>query len=177
MFRHVSRMLAAALFAVAAACSRGVAPGVPAPAPSPTGGPGFPGPVPAASPADALPPSSSGPSLYARLGGMDAIHAVVHDFTARVGADTRVSAFFRGVDLAHFEQELSDQICQAAGGPCTYRGRSMAEAHRGLGLTDAHFNAVVEDLVAALNRYGVGALEQHELLTALAAMKGDIVGH
>jgi len=176
MSRQVARTLTAALFAVAAACNRGQVPLAPQPAPAPAGGPGFPGTVPSMSPSEPLTPSAAGPSLYTRLGGMPAIRAVVHDFTGRVGADQRVNAFFRGVDLAHFEQELSDQICQTAGGPCRYTGRTMPAAHAGLALSDAHFDAVVEDLVAALNRFNVGAQEQHELLTALAAMRGEIVG-
>ncbi|MDP3773019.1 MAG: group 1 truncated hemoglobin [Gemmatimonadales bacterium] len=128
---------------------------------------------PAPQPAAAAP---AGPSLYERLGGVDAIRAVVDNFVGRVGADARINTFFRGVDLDNFKRLLTEQICQETGGPCRYTGRSMRETHTGMNLTDAHFNALVEDLVGALNQFNVPEREKNELLTALGGMKGDIVG-
>jgi hemoglobin len=52
----------------------------------------------------------------------------------------------------------------------------MKTAHKGMGITDADFNALVEDLVKALDKFNVGATEKNELLGALGPMKGDIVG-
>ena len=71
--------------------------------------------------------------------------------------------------------KLVDQICEASGGPCTYTARDMATTHKGLGITDDHFNALVEDLVAALDKFNVPEREKNELLGALGPMKGDIV--
>jgi hemoglobin len=145
--------------------------------PAPRSQPG-PNAVPATSPVDrraaAVP---IGPSLYTRLGGGDAIRAVVDDFTGRVAADDRINAFFRGVDIPNFKRLLTEQICSATGGPCVYSGRSMRVTHTGLNLTDDHFNALVQDLVAALDRFNVPAREKGELLGALGGMKADIVGH
>ena len=70
---------------------------------------------------------------------------------------------------------LVDQICQASGGPCTYKGRDMKSTHRGMGITTKHFNDMVGDLVAALDTFRVGEREKKELLAALAPMKRDIV--
>ena len=120
---------------------------------------------------------SSGTSLYTRLGGIDAIRAVVHDFVGRVAADERINAFFRGVDLPNLERLLSEQICVASGGPCQYTGRTMRAAHEGMNLTNAHFSALVEDLVSALDHFNVPSREKGDLLAALSAMKPDIVGH
>lgn len=146
-------------------------------APTPMSPPG-PNSVPAMSPADRrAAPVPIGPSLYTRLGGVDAIRAVVDDFVDRVAADLRINAFFRGVDIPNLKRLLTEQICQATGGPCTYTGRTMRVVHTGLGLTDDHFNALVQDLVAALDRYNVPAREKGELLGALGGMKPDIVGH
>ena len=122
------------------------------------------------------PVAPAGPSLYERLSGHDAVALVVGDFVSRVGADARISAFFRGVDLDELKRLLGEQICQAAGGPCRYSGRPMRVAHAGLHIRDADFNALVEDLTAALGRYNVPAREQRELLTALGGMRRDIVG-
>ena len=118
----------------------------------------------------------AGPPRF-RLGGTDAITAVVSDFVDRVAADPRINTFFRGVDIPNLKRLISEQICSATGGPCTYSGRSMQVVHTGMNLTDDHFNALVQDLTAALDRANVPAREKGELLTALGGMKPDIVGH
>ncbi len=71
--------------------------------------------------------------------------------------------------------KLVDQICQASGGPCKYTGKDMKSAHAGMGVTSADFNALVEDLVGALDKFKVGEKEKGELLGALGPMKSDIV--
>lgn len=114
-------------------------------------------------------------SLYERLGGQPAIQAVVDDFIGNVAGDTRINGFFAHTDIPHLNNMLVEQICQATGGPCTYTGRSMKVAHAGMGVHDADFNALVEDLAKSLNKFNVAQKEQNELLGALAAMKGDIV--
>lgn len=119
-------------------------------------------------------------SLYARLGGKKAITAVVDEFVARVAADKRINGFFKAAAadpkrLAKLKGNLVDQICQASGGPCKYTGKDMKTAHKGMGITDADFNALVEDLTGALNKFKVGKKEQSELLALLGPMKKDIV--
>ncbi len=114
-------------------------------------------------------------SLYERLGKKEAITAVVEEFVANVAADTRINTFFAHTDIPHLKTELVDQICQATGGPCKYTGKTMKEAHQGMGVSTADFTALVEDLVKALDKFHVGAKEKDELLSALGSMKGDIV--
>jgi hemoglobin len=114
-------------------------------------------------------------SLYDRLGGKSAITAVVDTFVARVAADARINKKFAHTDIPRLKTMLVDQVCAQTGGPCTYTGRTMKEAHRGMRVTEGEFNALVEDLVAALNKFNVPKREQDELLGALGSMKGDIV--
>lgn len=115
-------------------------------------------------------------SLYERLGGKPAIQAVVDDFIGNVAADNRINGFFANTNIPRLNTMLVNQICQATGGPCKYEGRSMKAAHAGMGVSEFHFNALVEDLVKSLNKFNVPEREKKELLTALASMKGDIVG-
>jgi hemoglobin len=120
-------------------------------------------------------------SLYNRLGGKKAITAVVAEFVNNVAGDSRINKFFGDTAkdpkrLAKFEGNLVDQICQASGGPCKYKGKDMKTAHKGLGISDSDFGALVEDLVKALDKFHVAATEKNELLGALGSMKGDIVG-
>ncbi|HEY3113508.1 MAG TPA: group 1 truncated hemoglobin [Gemmatimonadaceae bacterium] len=114
-------------------------------------------------------------SLYDRLGGKSAITAVVDTFVARVAADPRINKKFARSNIPRVKTELVDQVCAETGGPCAYTGRSMKEAHRNMRVTEGEFNALVEDLTAALNVFKVPAREQNELLTALGTMKNDIV--
>ena len=120
-------------------------------------------------------------SLYSRLGGKKAITAVVAEFVNNCATDTRINKFFADTAkdpkrLAKFKTNLVNQICQASGGPCKYTGKDMKTAHKGMGITDADFGALVEDLVKALDKFKVGETEKSELLGALGPMKGDIVG-
>ena len=116
-------------------------------------------------------------SLYDRLGGQDAIKAVVKDFVEEnVAKDTRINARFANTDIPHLEQMLLEQICQASGGPCKYTGKDMKTAHAGMKITDDEFNALVEALKKSLDKFKVGAQEQSDLIGALAPMKPDIVG-
>ena len=129
--------------------------------------------------------AASDKPLFERLGGLDAISAVVDAFLANVVADNRINARFANdvtdpEALKHFRQMLIDQICEATGGGpivgCKYTGKSMPDAHKDMKVTEDEFNALVEDLVKALDKYKVPEKEKGELLGALGGMKGDIVG-
>ena len=114
-------------------------------------------------------------TLYERLGGKDAITAVVDDFVARCAGDGRINGKFARTDIPRLKRMLVDQICQASGGPCTYQGRDMRETHDGMGVTAGEFDALVEDLVATLNQFGVPKDAQDQLLGVLGPMRSDIV--
>lgn len=119
-------------------------------------------------------------SLYHRLGGKTAITAVVEEFVNNCASDTRINDFFKAAAadagrLAIFKNNLVDQICEASGGPCKYKGKDMKSAHEDMGVKDEHFSALVEDLVKALDKHKVGKKEKEELLAALGPMKKDIV--
>src|SRR5262245_54365531 len=119
-------------------------------------------------------------SLYDRLGGKKAITAVVDEFVGRVAADARINKFFAAAaadptDLASFKMKPADENWQASGGPCKYMGLDMKTAHKGMGVSGADFNALVEDLVGAIDKFKVGEKEKNELLGALGPMKADIV--
>ena len=114
-------------------------------------------------------------SLYSRLGGKPAIRLVVEDFVQNVAGDRRINQFFATTNIPRLKRLLVEQICQASGGPCRYSGRSMRAAHRGLGIRNADFNALVQDLGKSLNKYGVPAREQRELTAILLPLKPDIV--
>ena len=114
-------------------------------------------------------------SLYDRLGGLEAIKAVVGDFAGRVAADTRINKKFAKTNIERLGFHLVQQICAATGGPCKYEGLSMKRSHTNMKVTDGEFKALVEDLVASLDKFNVPEAEKSELLSALAPMQADIV--
>lgn len=116
-----------------------------------------------------------GGSLYERLGGKGAITSVVDDFVGRCAADSRINGKFARTDIARLKANLVDQVCEATGGPCTYSGRDMRTTHDGMSVTGGEFDALVADLVATLDKFGVGEAEKGELLSALSPMRSDIV--
>ena len=114
-------------------------------------------------------------SLYERLGGVDAITAVARAFDDRAGKDDRINQKFARTNLDRLTKEFVDQLCQDTGGPCTYTGLSMREAHTNMGVTNGEFDAFMEDLIAVLDDFKVGKANQEELLNLLRPMRGDIV--
>jgi hemoglobin len=113
--------------------------------------------------------------LFDRLGGKPAITAVVDDFVANVAADSRINGFFAKTDIPRLKTLLVEQICAGSGGPCAYTGRDMKTVHANMGVTDAHFGALVEDLVRTLDKFKVPQREKDELLGVLGPMQSDIV--
>ena len=121
-------------------------------------------------------------SLYLRLGGMPAIRAVVDDLVSRILADERVNKWFAHAasDPANaeaYKRKLADFLCQGAGGPCQYNGPDIVTAHKGSGVTGEAFDAVVEDLVATLDKLKVPDKEKADLLGILGPMKMGVVQH
>jgi hemoglobin len=119
------------------------------------------------------------PTLYKRLGGREGIAIVVGDFVTNMAGDSRVNARFKDMkpaDVEKLKSNLADQICDATGGPCSYLGRDMKTAHKGMKITDAEWSATVENLSKALDKNKVDAKDKSELLGMLGPMKADIVG-
>lgn len=114
-------------------------------------------------------------SLYERLGGEEAVSAVVDDFVGRVAADARINMKFARSNIERVKFHLKEQVCAATGGPCKYTGLSMTEAHKNMKVTEGEFNALVEDLVMTLDKFNVPAQEKGELLSALGGLKSQIV--
>jgi hemoglobin len=121
-------------------------------------------------------------TLYDRLGGINAISAVVDQFIGNVVADNAINARFAATVADPYRarllrNNLIDQICAGSGGPCEYKGKTMLDAHKGMNITAAEFNALVADLVAALDKFNVPQKEKDDLLAILGPMQTDVVGH
>ena len=114
-------------------------------------------------------------SLYDRLGGIDFISGVARAFEDRAAKDDRINQKFARTNLERLTEEFVTQLCQDTGGPYTYTGLSMKQAHTNMGVTNGEFDAFIDDLAAILDGLGVGKAEQEELLNNLRPMREDIV--
>lgn len=120
-------------------------------------------------------------SLYQRLGGAYAIATVVDTFIEKLlvndtlNANPAIREARARVPKAGLKFHVTALVCQVTGGPQTYTGRTMKDAHRSLHITEREWDAMVHDFVDVLNQYKVPQAEQSELLAIVGSTKGDIV--
>jgi hemoglobin len=122
--------------------------------------------------------SNATKTLYERLGGYDAIAAIVDDLLAAEGADPQFARFVAGRSLDSLRrnrQLLLDQICALAGGPCFYTGRDMKASHTGLGITESEWRANMRYTETTLAAHGIRDPEKAEFLALFEQFKADIV--
>ncbi|QSX00550.1 group I truncated hemoglobin [Haloterrigena alkaliphila] len=114
-------------------------------------------------------------TLYERLGGRDAIGAVVDRFYERVIEDEQVAHYFEDVDMQKQRAHQTQFISAVAGGPVDYSGDDMESAHDELGITKPDFYAIVEHLDATMQEFDVDSDDREAVLDAIAEYEGDIV--
>ncbi len=114
-------------------------------------------------------------SIYQALGKMEGITKIVNDFIPLIQADARIKVFFEKIKKEDFSALLVAQFCELAGGPCQYKGKDMYEAHEGMSISNAHFNALAEDLQIAMENNNIPASVSNRLVAKLAPMQRPIV--
>jgi hemoglobin len=120
-------------------------------------------------------PAFADDSLFADMGGQPGIDRIVDASVDNYLADDRIKAIFDESNMDRIRAEFKVQFCQVAGGPCAYKGHDMVAAHKGLHLTNADFNVVVEDLQDAMTKVGVSFATQNRFLARLAPMQHQVV--
>ena len=115
------------------------------------------------------------PSLYERLGGLEALTLVADAFVARAAGDDRINRKFARSDIPRLKKEFVEQLCEATGGPCHYTGRSMTDAHHDMQVADGEFAAFMEDLAATLDAFKVPRADKDDLFALITPLRGDIV--
>jgi hemoglobin len=121
------------------------------------------------------------PSLYERLGGVYPIATVVDDFIETLlvsdilNANPAIKEARQRVPKAGLKFHVTELVCQATGGPQTYTGRDMKSSHAHLSITEREWQAMAADFKKVLDRHGVPAAEQGELLAIVESVKPQIV--
>ena len=116
--------------------------------------------------------------LFERLGGRDGIHALVQKVLDNHFVNPVVRTRFEHARMSKEEmvQGGFEFFCTGLSGIPTYTGRPIPETHAGMNISDAEFNAVLDDILAAMASLGLGELEQAEALKILYGMRSEVVG-
>jgi hemoglobin len=117
-------------------------------------------------------------TLYARLGGYDAIAAVADDLLPRLQTDARLARYWqnRGADgIKREKQLLIDFLAASAGGPMYYTGRDMKTSHQGMKVSEADWTAFLSHLHATLDAFKVPQAERDDVVAFVQSTKADIV--
>lgn len=114
-------------------------------------------------------------SLYHALGERAGITRIVEGMLLNSARNPRIAHHFQDIDIERLRDKLVEQICVEAGGPCEYTGDSMEESHKGLNIDRSDFNALVEDLIDAMDAEHIPVPVQNRLLARLAPMRGQII--
>lgn len=113
-------------------------------------------------------------TLYQQLGERSGIANIVEDLLYLIVEDDRINEQFRGVDVRQFHTNLTDQLCELSGGPCTYSGRKMRESHADMNVTDTQFNALAENLILAMEQNNIATGAQNRLIKKLVPLYPQI---
>ncbi len=115
-------------------------------------------------------------SLFVRIGGMEAVNAAVEIFYQKVLADKVINHFFEHIDMNAQAGKMKTFLAYAFGAPMAhYSGKKMREAHAHMNLTEEHFNAVANNLVATLNELNVPQDMIDEVVEIAISTKNDVL--
>lgn len=114
-------------------------------------------------------------NLYSALGGESGIEQIADHFIQEIANDERVIEYFEDSNVARFRQFFIEHLCELTDGPCEYTGDTLVDTHTGMNVTEAAFNAIVEDLMAALDKAGIAIGTQNRLLARMAQLREQII--
>ena len=119
--------------------------------------------------------SGASSSLYRALGEDEGIARITEYFILEIAHDERVIRYFEDSNVQRFREKFSEHLCMISDGPCAYTGDTLIDTHVGMGVTEGAFNAIVEDLITAMNKAGIALGTQNRVLERLAALRGEII--
>lgn len=125
--------------------------------------------------APTLPVITDDQALFDSFGGRAGLVSIMDDVMVRWLANPKTRPFFEDANQSRLKARLVEQFCVIMKGPCTYSGQTMAEAHKGMNISEGAFYALVEELQITLNKHDVPFRAQNRLIAALAPMHRDII--
>lgn len=114
-------------------------------------------------------------TLYTALGGAEGVEQIADNFIMEIAYDDRVIGYFEDTNVERFRQFFIEHMCMLTDGPCEYTGDTLIDTHVGMNITEAAFNAIVEDLMAAMNKADIAIGTQNRLLARMAQLREQII--
>ncbi len=118
-------------------------------------------------------------TIYDRLGGKEAINAVVSRFYEKIQADKSLARFFENTNMDYLRKSQAAFMTMALGGPNEYKGANMRDAHARLvsdGLAQKHFDTVAGHLIATLREFKIPDSLIDETIAVVATTHNDVLG-
>jgi len=110
-----------------------------------------------------------------KIGGSQGVSKLVDQLIKNIGSDEQIFHYFAKSNVTHFRNGLELHFCSISDGPCSYDGDSMQDIHRGMQITEADFNRLVELLVNAMQTLGYSTSTKNELLSRLAPLRSEVI--
>jgi hemoglobin len=120
-------------------------------------------------------PKLQGTQTLQAFGGKAGLTLLMDDFVNRLTQDARIGSQFKEANISQLKEKLRDQICVILNGPCEYKGADMKTAHAQMDINKSNFNALVEQLQAAMQAKNIPFSAQNALLAKLAPMHRDVI--
>lgn len=114
-------------------------------------------------------------NLYTALGGEAGVEQIADNFISAIANDDRIFAYFEDTNVERFRRFFIEHMCMLTDGPCEYTGDTLVDTHVGMNVTEADFNAIVEDLMAAMNKADIAISVQNRLLARMAKLREQII--
>ncbi|GIU19251.1 hypothetical protein TUM4644_06760 [Shewanella colwelliana] len=115
-------------------------------------------------------------SLYERLGGEPKIASMAADIFDTHAANPTIASRYIDSDRSKVVRRVTEFLCMATGGPQEYTGKNMSDTHKGMNINEREYMAVIDDILAVLDKHDVGQQEQQELLMAAYSLRSEILG-
>jgi len=122
--------------------------------------------------AQTAPPEAA---LYKAFGEKAGLVILMDDFMTRLLVNPRTGPHFKPANQQHVKEQLVEQFCALAGGPCVYKGADMKTAHAELDIRKSDFHALVEVLQHSMDAQGIPFVRQNQMLALLAPMHRDTI--
>lgn len=115
-------------------------------------------------------------NLYERLGGGTGIDRIVEDAIAAHLINPVIKTRFENArDLDRAKRMAKEFFAAGSGGHVTYSGKDMVQAHKGMNISEQEYLAATDDILAALDKNGVGEDAKKEVLAIIYSLKGTII--
>lgn len=119
--------------------------------------------------------ASTQQNIYQELGGQATIEKITDHFLDEISYDPQIARYFENSDIERYREKFNEYLCVVLEGPCEYTGDDMLAVHRGMNITESHFNLTVDLLINAMDKAGIPHPTQNKVLAALAPLRSKII--